>query len=300
MKKLVEAMLRSKLLWVAGGAVILAAPAALAWRAYSAEVRVFFPKRHPLTVPLAQAGILNLQALSIEGRNQKLGAWYAPSRNGATIVICHGAGGDRSQLLDEARALATHGFGTLMFDWPGHGESDGVSSWHDAERQSLHAVLDWFEKQPEAKGQSIGALGFSLGGYILVQVATSRTGISSLALVGTPSNLNQQVRLAHQNWRLIREPAARFALSTHGIDLGEPQPAHLIGKFAPAPVLVIGGGRDGTVPPQLTRELFDAAGDPRQLYFIDAAEHGSYALSGGAAYLSRVVEHFQHTLLPKP
>jgi alpha-beta hydrolase superfamily lysophospholipase len=300
MKQLVVRMLGSKVLWLVSGAVGLAVPAALAWRAYRAEVRVFFPDRHPLAIPLAQANVPSLRAVSIESQGQTLGAWYAPAENGATIVICHGAGGDRSQLLNEARALRAHGFGTLMFDWPGHGESSGVSTWHDAERQSLRAALDWFEHQPEAKGQSIGALGFSLGGYILAQVATTRKGISALALVGTPSNLNQQVRLAHENWRLVREPAARFALRTHGIDLDEPQPAQVIGKFAPAPLLIVGGGRDGTVPLQLTRELFEAAGGAKQLYVVEAAEHGSYASSGGAAYLARIVEHFRLALLLKP
>lgn len=46
----------------------------------------------------------------------------------------------------------------------------------------------------------------------------------ALALIGTPSNLNDQVRLAHQRWRLIRETSARWALRNNGLNLGAPQP----------------------------------------------------------------------------
>ena len=54
-----------------------------------------------------------------------LAGWYAPSRNGAAVVLLHGAGSTRSNVLDEAVVLAEHGYGVLMLDARGHGESAG-------------------------------------------------------------------------------------------------------------------------------------------------------------------------------
>jgi dipeptidyl aminopeptidase/acylaminoacyl peptidase len=55
----------------------------------------------------------------------ELAGWYLPSRNGAAVVLLHGAGSTRSDVLDEAAVLALNGFGVLMIDARGHGDSGG-------------------------------------------------------------------------------------------------------------------------------------------------------------------------------
>jgi hypothetical protein len=51
--------------------------------------------------------------------------WYAPSRNGAAIVLVHGSGSNRLGPRKHARLLAEHGYGVLLYDARGLGESDG-------------------------------------------------------------------------------------------------------------------------------------------------------------------------------
>lgn len=58
----------------------------------------------------------------------ELGAWYIPSQNGAAVITVHGAGGDRIKTMDEALVLARHGYGVLMMDVEGFGESEGRSN----------------------------------------------------------------------------------------------------------------------------------------------------------------------------
>ena len=63
----------------------------------------------------------------------RLAGWYLPSTNRAAVVLLHGAGSTRSDVLDEAAVLAAHGFGVLMIDARGHGDSDGRAmdfGWH--------------------------------------------------------------------------------------------------------------------------------------------------------------------------
>ena len=54
-----------------------------------------------------------------------LRGWYAPSRNGAAVVLVHGLGGSRLGPRKHARLLAEHGYGVLLYDGRGRGESEG-------------------------------------------------------------------------------------------------------------------------------------------------------------------------------
>ena len=58
----------------------------------------------------------------------RLAAWYVPSRNGAAIVLVHGGGGDRDGLKLHATMLARHGYGVLLYDERGRGDSGGRSN----------------------------------------------------------------------------------------------------------------------------------------------------------------------------
>ena len=54
-----------------------------------------------------------------------LAGWYVPSANGAAVVLLHGAGSTRAATLDHAAVLARNGYGVVLFDARGHGESGG-------------------------------------------------------------------------------------------------------------------------------------------------------------------------------
>jgi hypothetical protein len=57
----------------------------------------------------------------------ELRGWYVPSRNGAAVAIMHGTSSNRLGVAGHARVLARHGYGVLLFDLHGHGESGGRS-----------------------------------------------------------------------------------------------------------------------------------------------------------------------------
>jgi dienelactone hydrolase len=95
----------------------------------------------------------------------ELAAWYVPSTNRAAVVLLHGAGSTRSNVLSEAAVLAEAGFGVLMVDARGHGDSDGRAmdfGWHgDAD---VAAATAYLETRPDVDRDRIGALGMSMGG----------------------------------------------------------------------------------------------------------------------------------------
>ena len=72
-------------------------------------------------VPRAELGAAYEQVAFETADGLTLKGWYVPSRNGAAVIAAPGRAGSQRQ----ARMLARHGYGVLLFDRRGEGESDG-------------------------------------------------------------------------------------------------------------------------------------------------------------------------------
>jgi pimeloyl-ACP methyl ester carboxylesterase len=94
-----------------------------------------------------------------------LAAWYVPSLNRAAVVLLHGAGSTRSDVLDQAAVLAAAGYGVLLVDARGHGESGGRAmdfGWEGD--RDVAAATAFLAGQPDVDAQRIGIVGMSMGG----------------------------------------------------------------------------------------------------------------------------------------
>lgn len=267
----------------------------VAYRAYRQQRAVFFPERRPVAISNAAVGIADVESVVFHAGEMELRGFYARSRNRRAVLMVHGAGGDRSSLLPEARLLAGRGYGVLSYDLPGHAESGGEIRWGEPERASVHAAVDWLVKNGGVDARGVGAFGFSLGGYILVQVAAVEPRLSALVLSGTPSDPVDQVRFQHARYSLLSELPALFVLRQGGMDL-DVRALDYASRITPRPLLVIGGESDHTVPAKMAEALFRAAGEPKRLYVIPGADHGSYLEKGGATYEGKLVEFFDEFL----
>ena len=92
----------------------------------------------------ASAGLAYQDVTLTTADGVRLAGWYVPSSNGAAVVLRHGAGSTRSNVLPEAEVLARHGFGVLLVDARGHGQSDGRAmdfGWHgDADIDAANSI----------------------------------------------------------------------------------------------------------------------------------------------------------------
>ena len=101
----------------------------------------------------------------------RLSGWYVPSRNGSAVVLVHGGGGDRQGTIRHARMIAGAGYGVLMYDARGRGESAG------------HENAFGWEVDPDVRGavsyltargiHRVGLLGLSTGAEAVVTEAAS-------------------------------------------------------------------------------------------------------------------------------
>jgi uncharacterized protein len=196
-----------------------------------------------------------------------VGVLHLPDRRPAPCVIaCHGMGAskDSEKYLLLGEALPAAGLALARFDFRGSGESGGLAREASIATRAadLEAVLDHLAKRPELD-RRFGLLGSSLGGFVALWVAASRSGSGAPLPVVT--------------WNA---PASlRDLPGADAEQAGEALVAEVRrGERAEAPagvsgVLVIQADRDEVVPPAHGHRLFERAHDPRALHVVPGADH---------------------------
>jgi len=178
-----------------------------------------------------------------------LSGWYVPSTNGAAVVLMHGSGSTRSDVLDQAEVVAEHGFGVLLFDARGHGRSGGRAmdfGWYgDADTS---AAVSFLQAQSDVDDERIVAIGMSMGGEQAIGAAAADPRIRAVIAEGATNRVaGDKGWLSEEfGWRgAIQE---RIEWLTYGIadvlTAADP-PITLrdaVATAAPRPVLLIVGG----------------------------------------------------------
>jgi pimeloyl-ACP methyl ester carboxylesterase len=115
----------------------------------------------------------------------RLAGWYVPSSNGAAVVLRHGAGSTRSDVLPEAVVLARHGFGVLLVDARGHGRSGGRAmdlGWYgDAD---IAAATEFLAGRDDVDRDRIAVVGSSMGGEEAIGASGSNDLIRAVVAEG--------------------------------------------------------------------------------------------------------------------
>ena len=119
-----------------------------------------------------------------------LSGWYVPSRNGAAVVLLHGAGSTRSAVLPHAVVLADDGFGVLLYDARGHGRSQGRAmdfGWYGD--LDVAAAVDFVAGQAGVEPGRVAALGLSMGGEEALGAAASDPRIRAVVAEGATTRV---------------------------------------------------------------------------------------------------------------
>lgn len=259
------------------------------------EIAVIEPAHSGLTLPDS-----NWQELRFSTRdNLHLAAWYSPTQNGQTIVVLHGFGSNRSQVLPVAKMLRDQGFGVLSYDTRAHGQSDGNEiGYGEKEVLDLKAALDWLEHREEVDVTRIGVYGFSLGAVIAAREAVDDQRISSLVLAGTPSSIFALAAdgsgggIKGNLDAALRMTTARLA----GIKRYEHSTIEAVKALGGRPLLLIAGGDDEVVPSKRAWEIFAAAGYPKAIALFPEARHGDYDQIDPLRFQKTILKHFKRTL----
>lgn len=213
-------------------------------------------------------------------------AHHDPGPRRLGIVLAHGFTGSwRRPPVRQAAGILAQAGGVISFDFRGHGRSGGHSTVGDREIHDVEAAVTWARSLGYEK---IATVGFSMGASVVVRHAGLIKGVSAAVAVSGPARWyyrgTPQMRRVH--WvlerrlgRLVGRLVLRTRVAAGGWD-PVPEPPYLaVSKIAPVPLLVVHGDLDRYFPVEHAHQLYEAAGEPKQLWLEQGFGHAESGAS---------------------
>jgi pimeloyl-ACP methyl ester carboxylesterase len=224
------------------------------------------------------------------GDGTHVAGWSLPSNNGATIIFVHGVTANRNQLLPIAAVLNEHGYGALLLDMPGHGESGGRADWGISSQRAVERAIDLALKEDGVR--HIGLFAFSMGACIAAQVAAQNDRVNALVLLAAYTNLADELRYNFRSRIPFFGDLSVLATRMAGVDVSNMQTLDILRGSTSPPVFIVSGTVDRSIPVSMPRTLFQAAHEPKELWLVDGADHGDERDTAGHAIFDERVRIF--------
>ena len=248
--------------------------------------------------PKAQLGVRYEDVTFRTDDGLKLAGWYVPSTNRAAVIVFPASG--RSGPQEHARMLVRHGYGVLIFDPRGTGESEGDPYRWGGERD-VKAALDYLRGRPDVDPGRIGGLGLSLGGELMLQTAGETDALKAVVSegAGIRSIREQMLKPGATKWLSAPFWATQTgAIAVFSNHAPPPNLKDLVARIAPRPVFLIYSGHP-LGGEELNTQFYAAAGPPKTLWKIADAGHTGGLDAHPAEYEQRVLAFFDDALVER-
>jgi uncharacterized protein len=216
-----------------------------------------------------------------------LNGWFFESQSKpatATIIFCHGNGGNISSVGWMGQRFAKHGFNVLLFDYRGYGASEGVVADESGLYADGDAAVAYLVNNKGVRPEQIILYGHSLGTTVAVDVA-SRGNYGALVIESGLSSASS-VAASALPW---------LPAWLHSLGRNRFESARKLAKVK-SPVLVVHGDPDRTIPTDEGRRLFAAANEPKRLLIVTGAGHVVFG-NAGEPYLSQVEQFMRDAMI---
>lgn len=234
------------------------------------------------------------------------GDFWAQPHPAPTVIICHGYRVTRARLRPVAALEYQHGCNVLLFDFRGHGESEGdLTSGGTAEVRDLRAAIDLAAEQPETLPGQILVHGFSMGASVAL-LALPHPHVAAVIADSPYARLDDILRrlicwqletesatwqpwlqitrklLPSLAWSTVAMSSCVFRLRYHFALCAHPvaRLCHWPRSTAPTPILLIHARRDSLIPIEHAERIATAAHAHHltlESYYVDDDVHcGAY------------------------
>jgi pimeloyl-ACP methyl ester carboxylesterase len=238
----------------------------------------------------------------------------APRRQG---VILFGIefGSNCWSCLPYCDHLLANGFDVFAFEPRNQGDSDCKPGYEPLqwittdEVSDCQAALAYLKQRPDADPAGVGFFGISKGGGAGLLAAARARYVRCFVTDGIFATYSTMVpymrkwikiysdRRWLQVWmptwfyglvgrtglrRIARERSCRF-----------PYLERAIARLSPRPLLMIHGGADTYIKPEMAEALYERAGVPKEFWLVEGAKHNQALQVAGDEYRQRVLDFFQ-------
>ena len=205
----------------------------------------------------------------------------AANPNGAWVLTFHGAGDNRTGVVNHSEILLPAGYNVVLMDSRRHGESEGeIATYGWLERKDAHAVIDALVASEHPT--HIFALGESMGAGIALQCAAADPRIEAVVAEAPFASLREasydyaglrwspllgKTLFAPFSWILLSRGESLAKFSASGIS---PEKAVADRAF---PVFLICDANDVALPCRHAERIYAAARGPKSLWVVPGAFH---------------------------
>lgn len=227
-----------------------------------------------------------------------LSGWLIPAarETRTAVVVLHGFGGHRLPELAAFVPWLHERHHVLQFDFRGHGESDpGTVTLGAHERRDVAAAVRFLE----SRGLGPTALfGISMGAATAI-VSAPDVAVAAVVADASFAELHHPIgnRMREVGYPLARV-GARMIVGAAKLRTRSRlrDPIRVVGRIAPRALLVISPQADRLISPQQSQRLYEAAGEPKELFIVPGAGHAEAYSINPEAYRSRVLDFLERYL----
>jgi fermentation-respiration switch protein FrsA (DUF1100 family) len=226
-----------------------------------------------------------------------LRGWWLPAPEAKrTVIALHGHRGARYHCVGIGAALWRRGANVLLFDHRGRGSSEGnlMSLGHFETVDALSAVGYAHSRAPEVP---LGLIGYSMGAAVALMSASREERVGAVVADSPFASERELVRsLLRKQISPLHGPIAVLTERLLPYDPGEIEPLKEVAKISPRATLFIHGMLDETCDPEDSVRLYEAAGEPKELWLLEGAGHCDAYFADREAYFERVADFFEEHL----
>jgi len=216
------------------------------------------------------------------------------------IIIAHGFfNSKQAVLLQQLGESLNNEYDVILFDFRGHGQSQGRFYWTAKEYLDLEVVVELAGKSYE----KTGLIGFSLGAATGIIAASRTTAINSIVSVSAPAEF---AKIDYRFWELDVKNDVFYNLFGEGrrgkgIRPGpfwhkKEKPLEIVKKTG-TPVFYIHGDSDWVIQPWHSEELYKNTAAFKRLSIIKNGPHAEYLFREHKDEMLRLIRAWFHETL---
>ncbi|MCC9602144.1 alpha/beta hydrolase [Stieleria sp. JC731] len=239
---------------------------------------------------------LNAESIFIDSESgSEISGWHCvPEKSRGVVVLVHGIRSNRLSMLKRANLLFQNGFSSILIDLQAHGESPGENiTIGFKEKLDVCGAVEYARRQHP--GQPIALIGVSLGGASAL--LASPLNIDAMVLESVYPRIvdavDNRVRVRLGPLTTLASSILIFQLQYRlGISTSELCPIDNI-RSVKCPVFILSGSKDLHTTEAETREIYEAAMEPKRLWIVDGAGHEDLYDAAGQQYEQRLIQFLE-------
>lgn len=235
-------------------------------------------------------------SFTVPGIGERSGWFFPGLRGAATVVLCHGFGSSRGELLTLASSLQDRQYNVYLFDFAGHGESGGLTTLGLEEPRELEAAVSALAKRDDVDPKRFGAWGTNIGAYVALATAERDPRVRAIAVESVYDQPDDFLRSQVRQSGLAKIPfAERLTVKIFKWKNRDDRTAQVLSQrmaeLAGVPKLFL-AAEDEPMLAAETRELYRASPDPKQLSELAVGNYAGMPDDTKRLYENRLLGFF--------